>query len=110
LLDGIVHLFYLRLLLPILCHPCCLHDIKQWICAIRDRKMSKSDYYVTLCNIFVFILWHVFDNSTFFSSRQNSVSKNKNIVANLLNVDKDKKLLSEINSCIQFVWNAFQVL
>jgi hypothetical protein len=33
---------------------------------IRDRKMSKSDYYVTLCNIFVFILWHAFDNSTFF--------------------------------------------
>jgi hypothetical protein len=23
---------------------------------IRDQKMSKSDYYVTLCNIFVFIL------------------------------------------------------
>jgi hypothetical protein len=77
---------------------------------IRDQKMSKSDYYVTLCNIFVFILWHVFNNSTFFSSRQNSVSKIKNIVANLLNVDKDKKLLSEINWCIQFVWNTFQVL
>jgi hypothetical protein len=35
-------------------------------------------------------------NSTFFSSRQNSVSKIKNIVANLLNVDKDKELLSEM--------------
>ena len=77
---------------------------------IRDRKRSKSDYYVTLCNIFVFILWHVFDNLTFFSSRQNSVSKIKNIVANLLNVDKAKILLSEINSCIQFIWNTFQVL
>jgi hypothetical protein len=77
---------------------------------IRDGKMSKSNYYVTLCNIFVFILWHLFDNSTFFSSCQNLVSKIKNIVANLLNVDKDKKLLSEINLCIQFVWNAFQVL
>jgi hypothetical protein len=52
--------------------------------------MSKPDYYVTLCNIFVYILLHVFDNLTFFSSRQNSVSKIKNIVANLLNVDKDK--------------------
>jgi hypothetical protein len=60
---------------------------------IRDQKMSKSDYYVTLCNIFVFILWHMFDNSTFFSSCQNSVSKIKNIVANLLNVDKGKKII-----------------
>jgi hypothetical protein len=34
LLDGIVHLFYLWLLLPILRHPCCLHYIKQWICAL----------------------------------------------------------------------------
>jgi hypothetical protein len=34
LLDGIVHLFYLWLLLPILRHPCCLYYIKQWICAL----------------------------------------------------------------------------
>ena len=49
----------------------CLHQnhvlYQFFVCSfIRDRKMSKSDYYVTLCNIFVFILWHVFDNSTFF--------------------------------------------
>jgi hypothetical protein len=74
----------------------CEHDMtwkNQQMEIIRDQKMSKSDYYVTLCNIFVSILWHVFDNSTFFSSRQNSVSKIKNVVANLLKVDKDKKLL-----------------
>jgi hypothetical protein len=35
---------------------------------IRDRKMSKSDYYVTLCNIFVFILWHVWQFDIFFFS------------------------------------------
>jgi hypothetical protein len=78
-----------------------LKGVARMFACIRDRKMSKSDYYVTLCNIFVFILWHMFDNLT---------SKIKNIVANLLNVDKDKKILSEINSCIQFVWNTFQVL
>jgi hypothetical protein len=58
------------------------------------------------CLHFVTRVWQF----NIFSSCQNSVSKIKNIVANLLNVDKDKKLLSEINSCIQFVWNAFQVL
>jgi hypothetical protein len=45
-----------------------------------------------------------------FFSLQNLGSKIKHIVANLLNVDADKKLLSETISCIQFVWNYFQVL
>jgi hypothetical protein len=45
-----------------------------------------------------------------FFSLQNSGSKIKHIVANSLNVDTDKKLLSETISCIQFVWNSFQVL
>jgi hypothetical protein len=60
---------------------------------IRDWKMSKSDYYVTLCNIFVFILWHVIDNSTFFLLAKTWSQKSKTLLQICLMYRQRQKII-----------------
>ncbi len=74
-----------------------------WKCQSPTTMSHIATFLSLFCDTCLTI-WH------FFLLAKTRSQKSKTLLQICLIVDKDKKLLSEINSCVQFVWNAFQVL